>query len=433
MEKSIFKTIVVSLAASLFLVSCAAKGPMQPIPEFTPPTFDSSYKSSVDNFLVIMDASSSMNEFYNGNEKNIIASEVAGRMNLALPELGQTAGLRYFGYLKNNPSKMSDMLYGMEDYNSQAMADGLDKIGIPTEGFSPLNRALDAARTDLDGLSGKTAVVIISDAKNLDPDTAESARQLKDKFGADLCLYPIQVGDDAKGNALMKEIAEIGGCGFYTQGDSLLSSSGMENFVEEVFLTTGAGRADQQGQPAGTAAPAAAMAGTNLDDADNDGVIDSRDNCPDTPAVVAVDEYGCPYDTDGDGVYDYKDNCPDTPKGAKVNAMGCWILGNPLFDFDKYDIKSEAFYLLNQVAAILQKNPSLMVILQGHTDNIGTESYNMKLSMRRANAVKAYLVDKGILKRRFSLEGFGFSRPIATNETEWGRSQNRRVEILPIK
>jgi OOP family OmpA-OmpF porin len=117
--------------------------------------------------------------------------------------------------------------------------------------------------------------------------------------------------------------------------------------------------------------------------------------------------------------------------GAKVNAVGCWVLDTVLFDFDKDLIKAEAYPLLDEVVAILEKNPAMSVELQGHTDNVGGKEYNMGLSLRRANAVAAYLVDKGILRSRLSTKGYGFSKPVALNGTEFGRSLNRRVEIAP--
>jgi len=388
MKKSMIKTIVITLASSLVLVSCATKGPMQPFPEFIPQTFDSNYSSSVDNFLIIMDASSSMNGNYNGNGKNIIAKEVASRMNQFIPELGQTSGVRYFGFIKSVSGEQTGILYGMEDYNTQPLADGLDKIVIPTDGFSPLDRAFNASQNDLEGLSGKTAMIIISDGEKLEPGTANAARQLKAKFDSAICFYPVLVGNDPGGTAIMHDIANIGGCGFYVDSADLLSGPAMARYVKKVFLTKGA-----------------------------------------TPPSKAEK----PLDSDNDGVVDSLDKCPDTPKGAKVNAQGCWILENPLFDFDRYDIKPVSFSQLNEVAEILEQNPGLRIILQGHTDNVGTEDYNMGLSMRRADFVKAYLVNKGISKRNISTEGFSFSRPVATNETEEGRTLNRRVEIMPLK
>jgi OOP family OmpA-OmpF porin len=141
-------------------------------------------------------------------------------------------------------------------------------------------------------------------------------------------------------------------------------------------------------------------------------------------------------------VPDYLDECPDTPKGAKVNQKGCWVLvdeavklqkGNVLFDFGKADIKAQAYPVLDEALAILKKQPTLKVEVQGHTDNVGSRAYNQKLSERRAKAVMEYFIDKGIKPERLSAAGYNFSRAAASNDTREGRALNRRVELMPIR
>ncbi|MGB3288023.1 MAG: OmpA family protein [Burkholderiaceae bacterium] len=99
------------------------------------------------------------------------------------------------------------------------------------------------------------------------------------------------------------------------------------------------------------------------------------------------------------------------------------------FDFDKSTIKPEGRQVLDQVAAQANTVNLETLIATGHTDSIGTEKYNLGLSQRRANAVKAYLVSKGISADRIYVEGKGESSPVASNKTREGRAQNRRVEI----
>src|SRR5690606_26715489 len=99
------------------------------------------------------------------------------------------------------------------------------------------------------------------------------------------------------------------------------------------------------------------------------------------------------------------------------------------FDFDKSTIKPEGRQVLDQVAAQVNTINLETLIATGHTDSIGTEQYNMGLSQRRANAVKDYLVGKGIPSDRIYVEGKGESAPVASNATREGRAQNRRVEI----
>ncbi len=414
MKNFISRSVFVAVAM-VFMVGCAAQSPTKPFAQFSPQALDGSqYALKHDNFLVILDGSSSMEEMFDGNKKFDIAKEFVGRMNQTLPELGQVGGLRSFGHKPSITPEATKMLYGMERYTTQGFTAGMATLS-GTGGNSPLYKALAASSGDIDGKSGTTALLVVSDAKNLSPKTVSAAQALKDKFGDTLCIYPVLVGDDKDGKALMQQISDIGGCGFVTEASATLATAEMSNFVKNAFLTE------------------KAIAPVIIKDSDNDGVPDDRDKCPDTPPGVEVDSDGCPLDTDGDGVPDYLDKCPGTPIGAKVNPMGCWVLGDLLFDFDKSDIKPSGYAELDNVVNILNKNSNLKVDIQGHTDSKGSDEYNQALSMRRAESVKAYFVGKGISADRMKCEGYGESMPAASNETEFGRSLNRRVQLMPIK
>lgn len=116
------------------------------------------------------------------------------------------------------------------------------------------------------------------------------------------------------------------------------------------------------------------------------------------------------------------------PETAKEVMVG-YEWQNILFDFDKSNIKPEYNEILAKVGAFMKEHPEARVILAGHTDNIGTREYNMKLSHRRAASVRTYLVEtEGINADRITLSGFGFDDPITTNDTAEGRAQNRRVQ-----
>jgi len=168
-------------------------------------------------------------------------------------------------------------------------------------------------------------------------------------------------------------------------------------------------------------------------DSDSDGVYDYLDKCPGTPEGVAVDIDGCPLDSDSDGVYDYLDKCPGTPSGARVDENGCWIIEGIYFDFAKRDVKTEAYPVLLEVAVVLKKHPDLKVEVQGHTDNIGSWAFNLTLSRNRSKAVIEYLERADINPARLFVQGYSFSRPIASNDTPEGRAKNRRVKLKPIR
>lgn len=183
--------------------------------------------------------------------------------------------------------------------------------------------------------------------------------------------------------------------------------------------------------PPPAAEPAAAPAPPK--DSDGDGVTDDLDRCPNTPAGVKVDASGCPLDSDHDGVPDYLDKCPGTPAGIKVDANGCEIeeivLKGVNFDFNSAKLTHASEAVLDEVVTLLTLRRGAPAILGGHTDGKGKHEYNMKLSERRAAAVRDYLVAKGIPAASLTAKGYGETKPIAPNTTDEGRAQNRRVTL----
>jgi OOP family OmpA-OmpF porin len=144
-------------------------------------------------------------------------------------------------------------------------------------------------------------------------------------------------------------------------------------------------------------------------------------------------------DSDGDGVPDSRDACPDTPRNHRVDNRGCSIAVeeiaritlNVQFDFDQAVVKPEFREEVRQVAEFLRLHTDTVAVLEGHTDSMGSEEYNMDLSQRRVNAVRQLLIDQfGIDGARVRAQGFGESRPVASNDTPQGRAQNRRVESV---
>ena len=182
------------------------------------------------------------------------------------------------------------------------------------------------------------------------------------------------------------------------------------------------------GTPLGTKVNAEGCA-----DSDGDGVVDTRDLCPGTPPGTPVDVNGCS-DIDGDGISDRVDSCPSSPAGQAVMTNGCAaeqsvVLDGVNFEFNSAKLEVNAQRLLDRVGQSLRDSPTFIVELQGHTDNIGTDAYNLILSQDRANAVKAYLIGKGVEPERMVARGYGERQPIADNSTDEGRTRNRRVEM----
>lgn len=177
----------------------------------------------------------------------------------------------------------------------------------------------------------------------------------------------------------------------------------------------------------------------NFMDADKDGVEDSKDKCSNTPMNVVVDNTGCPKDSDKDGVADFMDICPNevgtsANKGcpeikSEVRDVMKQALEGVQFETGKDVILQSSYPKLDAVAQVMKSNGAYMLDINGHTDNTGDANANLTLSKARAEAVKNYLISKGVEAGRMKSNGFGQSQPKATNDTPEGRTQNRRVEF----
>jgi len=176
-------------------------------------------------------------------------------------------------------------------------------------------------------------------------------------------------------------------------------------------------------------------------DSDMDGVVDGPDKCPNTPPGIPVNEYGCPRDLDGDGVFDFEDRCSDTPEGVVVDASGCPIPVEEKtlsldveFSPNGAAVSPEARNELEAAARFISIHPESRILIEGHTDSVGPADFNLRLSQKRAESVRQYLIDNfGISPGRIDAKGFGESNPIADNATQEGRRMNRRVVVTAVK
>ncbi|MFJ7109190.1 OmpA family protein [Pseudomonas sp. NPDC098740] len=155
-------------------------------------------------------------------------------------------------------------------------------------------------------------------------------------------------------------------------------------------------------------------------DEDDDGVFDRRDRCPDTPANTPVEHHGCPL--------------PQYPASVKPELAQSEVItlsdaGDVLFAFNQSELTPAAQSKLDSLMPKLQSADVVSIKVIGHTDSIGSDTYNQALSERRASSVAAYLLSQGLAPNKLTSEGKGQSQPVADNETEEGRAKNRRVEL----
>jgi OOP family OmpA-OmpF porin len=308
----------------------------------------------VDNFILFVDHSSSMAFSYKGKRyvqmggvsKIMMAKSSVIEMNKMIPALPYKAGLYTFAPYKQYA--------GMAPYDKGAIDKGAAAIKTDYEPYgrmTPMGVGLQDLDKVVGGLSGKTAVIILSDGdSNRGVDPVAVAKQMQAKYGDKICFSVISFADNKNGERVLKEIAALSKCSCFVLGEEFLrNQAARDNFIKCAL-----------------------------------------------------------YDTIDDEVV---------------------IFRSIYFDFDKYNIKKEFIPVLDEGVAIIKSKPNLAVILEGHTDSIGSEKYNMGLSLRRANSVKAYFVKKGIDAGRITAVGFGKMNPRYDNKTAEGRKMNRRVEI----
>ena len=340
------------------------------------------YVKKVDNFIILVDRSGSMDEKYVGTKtkKIALAKSILERMNAMIPELGYNGGLA--------TAAPAGQIQGLEPYAQASYGASIAKV--PTligNNPTPLGVGLMALEPSLQGAQGRNAVIILSDGQeNLGEGSLKVAAALSEKYN--VCFHTVSFADSVNGNqALLDGITALKPCGVGVSAAQLADDAAMQKFVKDVFYDMGAAKAD----------PCA------LDD-DGDGVGNCADKCPDTIKSLAVDADGCPI--------------PEIIR-LKVN-----------FDFDKSDIKPQYHQELADFAAYMKQQQSFTVVeIAGHTDSKGSDEYNQKLSERRAKAVRDYLVANfGLDGKLFTAVGYGESKPVASNDTEAGRAENRRME-----
>ena len=184
-------------------------------------------------------------------------------------------------------------------------------------------------------------------------------------------------------------------------------------------------------------------------DSDNDGIPDDKDKCPKEPETRNgfEDEDGCPDqlpDQDKDGILDKDDKCPSEPetKNGFEDTDGCpdelpkklgksfnGAMKGVAFDMGKATLKKASLKVLDRAVKLMKEYPEVKVEVSGHTDNSGDTAENKKLSQERADAVKAYLVEKGIDAARIVAVGYGDEKPVADNKKPAGKAKNRRIEF----
>ena len=341
-----------------------------------------------DSWEIIVDLSGSTADTFgcSGFTKQEAQLAILRKLNAKIPDLEYQAAMRQFAYKRAySRADYTKLIYGPTKFDRQDFQQALGSL-TQSDAITPLGWSIAATEEDLLKMPGKRSLIIISDFTHNMADfgqPVDKCERLCWKLGEDFNIYSICSSVDVKDVQLAKEIAGTTKGGKYYDGCRLIKDETyFDVMVAEVF-------------------------GVHV--------------AP--PEPVCIDE-------DLDGICDDQDQCPRTPKGAPVDNRGCWITAfSQFFDFDKAIVKDEFLPRIESSAEIIKNNPHLTIMIAGHTDNKGSDEYNMKLGLRRAEAVKEKLVGFGVQAELLKTQSYGESQPVAGNDTDDGRTKNRRVEL----
>jgi OOP family OmpA-OmpF porin len=396
-RKNIFRFLFTVVVLALFMGYAAQQQAHAAVKavDLNPKIASGQLVQKVETFEVIFDATLSMNDIYKNNTKLNQQKSLIALFDETIPNLKLTGALRIFGQLW---SFWDDMTFGDASSKATFWAMGYSKPALTKavkpyktgQGFSPLDVALDGATSDLRSQSKRMAVIVFSDGEDMDKFAPiAAAKRMKSAYGERICIYTVHLGDNAAGKKLMQQVADEGQCGFMVTGDSISTAEGMADFVEKVFL------GPKPPEPVKVAAPAPAP--------------------PPAPPEPEM-------------------------KGMKQGAEAATEIEQKLiekgrakllveFDFNKAVVKPKYHKEIEKLTDVMKKYPDLNIIVEGHTDNVGSKQYNERLSQKRAEAIKETMAKQFKLdSARIKAIGYGFAKPVASNKTKEGRQQNRRVE-----
>lgn len=331
-----------------------------------------------DNFCLFLDQSSSMKwEYEDQGMKIALAKKILADINRKIPELDYNGGLYTFAHYSE--------LLPFKRYNQREMATAIDGIDTEYSGLfslrnTPIGWGLEDLQPALSPLRGRIALILITDGgQNIGANPVRIAGDMAREYGDRLCIHVVSLAQSPAEQSVNTALSQITpDCSVSVTAADLLSEQQLEKFVEDVFF-------ERRVVPA-----------------------------PAKPEEPVVEEPTEPAPV------------PEEKPAVEPEIIA---LQRVHFDFDKSFIKPEYVPVLNCAVSVLEDNPDVEVLIQGHTCNIGTDEYNQGLSERRAQSVKNYLVKHGIAPERLETIGYGESRPRHDNSTPEGRAKNRRVEL----
>jgi len=367
------------LILSMLIISCAKHTMQRNIDSVQIPE---PFVQKSNALFIILDASRSMADSYDGIKKLSIAKDAILGINESIPILPLKVAIKVIGMAQQPLADRIEMVFGPVVYSKQDVKYAISSIDW-AGGQSPLNKALEELPEDIRSIEGNIAVLIVTDGDDMDNgQILDTVRKLKQHYQDRLSFNTIAIGNDAAGQGLLKQIAWVGKTGSKANAmnaEELKTNKKLTQFVTTMML----------------------------------------DSAPEQIANVPIIQ---PEPEQPEPQPSVKEPIMHEPQ-TKV------LSGDTCFDSSKWTIKPAMFPYLDKIAELMNEDTSLLLDIFGHTDSSGSSELNQKLSERRANAVMAYLIKKGVSKNRMFAKGFGDSQPIKPNDTPEGRRLNRRVEL----
>ncbi len=329
------------------------------------------YLQKIDNLIVVVDDTMSMSQSLDGELKRDRAANMMTRIVRTIPNIELDKGIRIYGPLVNEKDNHVSLSHGMGLNPTDKISEQILTKTVSGSIYNPLASALEGAYHELKLVKGDSAIILISDFKDPMKEMATSAQLIRDYYEGDVCVYPIVIGKDGPGRNSAEDVVGIAGCGITALDSSLESGSNLADFMEKVLFEKQAPLAPQE--------PVAQKAKTELS---------------------------------------YEKLLKERKLTIELKTE---------FDFDKSNIRQEYIDHLKEIAGFMEKYPEVVTTIEGHTCSIGTDKYNLGLSIRRANSVKRHMTGLGVDPKRLNTAGYGETRPIADNSSLAGRRHNRRA------
>lgn len=346
--------VVAALAGMLFAVSVQAAEILTEEDFVKKIVVEEQFIKLVDNFIILFDSSSSMNEPVKKGATTTqydVAKQILKAKHMRLPDLGFNSGLYLFTPYQE--------VYPMGPYDAGRFGQAIDGLPAVAKGPTFLTNGLIEVEKVLAGLSGKTAVFIFSDGSYTEgAGLAPPALTERIAKNNNVCFYIISDAQTSREEKVVSDMAKANSCSRVIPFDTFVNNP--EYMTGALYLVKSTEKIET--------------------------ITDSK--------IVGLE------------------------------------VGQVLYDFNQAEIRPEFLNEVDALGSFLQKNPDAYVLLEGYTDSVGSQEYNLALSQRRAAGVGQYLMDKyGVARDRVVINYYGKENPVASNDTDEGRALNRRVEI----